>query len=97
MHSAGDDLKKFAAADSDFHQALSTAAGNHLLTDLLRVVRSLLQVYENRVLRDAAEAQSALAEHEAILSAVRNGDADAAASAMAVHMATAAARLNAST
>lgn len=88
-----DDLAGFVAADRAFHDGLAAAAGNHLLVDLLQVVRSLLRVYADRAVRDDDDARVAQAEHEAIHAAVVVGDADTAASAMAAHMATAAQRL----
>ncbi|MEQ6897781.1 FCD domain-containing protein [Microbacterium sp. KR10-403] len=93
MRAKIDDLAAFARADLDFHHALAEAAGNDMLTDHLHVIRSLLQVYADRAVHDRAQAERALAEHEAVLAAVRAADGDAAASAMAVHMATASARL----
>ncbi|WP_367948278.1 FadR/GntR family transcriptional regulator [Microbacterium hominis] len=87
------DLKSFAKADADFHAALATAAHNETLVDLLHVVRSLLQVYSDRAVHDAEAAQTAIGEHDAVLAAVEAVNADAAASAMAAHMATASARL----
>ncbi|MBA8815171.1 GntR family transcriptional repressor for pyruvate dehydrogenase complex [Microbacterium halimionae] len=89
------DLRAFAKADLEFHHALAAAAGNAALIDMLHVVRSLLQVYADRAVHDAAEVASAIDEHDAIYRAVAGGDEDAAASAMAVHMATASARLSA--
>ena len=88
-------LKAFARADLEFHLALARASGNDLLVDLLHVVRSLLQVYADRAVHNEAEARVAIDEHEAVYRAVVRGDEDAAASAMAVHMATAARRLSA--
>jgi GntR family transcriptional repressor for pyruvate dehydrogenase complex len=88
-------LGEFAKADLDFHHALGRAAGNALLVDLLHVVRSLLQVYADRAVHDENEARVALDEHEAVYRALRDGGEDAAASAMAVHMATATQRLSA--
>lgn len=93
MRQTTDDLGAFAKADLDFHHALAEAAGNETLTDHLHVIRSLLQVYADRAVHDREHAERATAEHEAVLTAVRAGDGDAAASAMAVHMATATARL----
>ncbi|MFJ4224076.1 FadR/GntR family transcriptional regulator [Microbacterium sp. NPDC089695] len=87
------DLPAFAKADLEFHQVLAEAAGNETLTDHVHVVRSLLQVYADRAVHDRGHAEHAVAEHEAVLEAVRRGDQDAAASAMAVHMSTATARL----
>lgn len=93
MRASIQDLAAFAKADLEFHHGLGRAAGNHLLVDMLHVVRSLLQVYADRAVHDEAAARVALDEHDAIYRAVRDGDADAAASAMAVHMATASDRL----
>jgi len=93
MRQAGDDLASFARADLDFHQALAEAAANLTLTDHLHVVRSLLRVYADRAVHDRVHAEQAVIEHDAVLAAVRAGDADAAASAMAAHMATATARI----
>jgi GntR family transcriptional repressor for pyruvate dehydrogenase complex len=95
MRATVHDLKIFARADLEFHKALGSAAGNEMLIDLLQVVRSLLRVYEDRAVSDEGEARTALDEHEAVYRAVAVGDEDAAASAMAVHMTTAAARLSA--
>jgi GntR family transcriptional repressor for pyruvate dehydrogenase complex len=93
MRSSVDDLRAFAKADLDFHHALGRAAGNHLLIDLLHVVRSLLQVYADRAVHSTEAAQLAIEEHDAVYRALRAGDQDAAASAMAIHMATASDRL----
>ena len=90
-------LKAFARADLDFHNALGVAAGNDTLVDLLHVVRSLLQVYADRAVHDEAEARVAIDEHDAVYQAIARGDEDAAASAMAAHMATASQRLSAET
>lgn len=93
MASNEHNLAVFARADRDFHHALGVAARNETLVDLLAVVRSLLQVYADRAVQDADAAAIALTEHRAVLAAIEQGDPDAAASAMAVHMATASARL----
>ncbi len=93
MRASVHDLKTFAKADAEFHNALAAGAGNHTLVDLLHVVRSLLQVYADRAVHDEDAARIAIDEHQAVFAAVERRDADAAASAMAVHMATASARL----
>lgn len=88
------ELTAFARADAEFHETLAAAAGNDTLVDLLHVVRSLLQVYADRAVHDAAAAELAIEEHAAVRAAVDAGDADLAASAMAAHMATASRRLS---
>lgn len=95
MRESLDRLSAFARADLEFHHALGRAAGNGILVDLLHVVRSLLQVYADRAVHSEDAARVALDEHDAVYRALRGSDPDAAASAMAVHMATASARLSA--
>jgi GntR family transcriptional repressor for pyruvate dehydrogenase complex len=63
------------------------------LRELLQSIRSLLRIWADRALEGDDDAATAVDEHAAIFAAVRDHDADAAASAMAAHMATAAARL----
>ncbi|WES63088.1 FCD domain-containing protein [Microbacter sp. GSS18] len=93
MRAGTDNLKALARADLDFHTALSAAAGNDTLVDLLAVVRSLLQVYADRAVQDEASARAAIAEHQAVFAAVSAHDENEAAAAMAEHMTTASARL----
>jgi GntR family transcriptional regulator, transcriptional repressor for pyruvate dehydrogenase complex len=94
MRTSVGDLSAFARADLEFHHRLAEAAGNRVLIDQLHVVRSLLQVYADRAVHDADEARVAIAEHDAVHAALVARTEDAAASAMAVHMATASARLS---
>ncbi|GGD29846.1 transcriptional regulator [Microbacterium faecale] len=93
MRDVGENLDDFARADRAFHLGLADLAGNQTLDDLLHVVRSLLHVYSDRAVHSRADAETAAREHEAVLEALDAGDADAAASAMAVHMVTASERL----
>ncbi|WP_417563433.1 FadR/GntR family transcriptional regulator [Microbacterium sp.] len=93
MRAAIGDLSAFADADRAFHDAVAVAAGNGLLIDQLHVVRNLLQVYAGRAVASEADARRAQEEHEAVHAAIVRRDGDAAASAMAAHMTTAALRL----
>lgn len=86
-------LRAFAQADRDFHHALARAAANGTLVDQLEVVRSLLQVYDDRAVHDEAAARVAAEEHRIVFDSVAAHDPDGAANAMAAHMATASARL----
>lgn len=95
MRSSLADLPAFARADRAFHRELAAAAGNSQVIDLLHVTTSLLQVYDDRAVHDEEAARIALAEHEEVFRCVRAGETDDAASAMAVHMATAAERVHA--
>lgn len=93
MRTSVDDLKKFVKADLAFHHELASSADNSVLLDLLQIVRSLLRIWVDRAVQDEANARIALDEHEAVFRALSAHDGDAAASAMATHMATASARL----
>jgi GntR family transcriptional repressor for pyruvate dehydrogenase complex len=94
MRGSRGDLRNFAAADRKFHIALGEASGNDTIVDLLDVARSLLQVYADRAVETETDAETAVEEHAAIFAAIRDGDEDRAASAMAVHMTTATARVS---
>jgi GntR family transcriptional repressor for pyruvate dehydrogenase complex len=93
MRSGIDNLNAFARADLDFHNALAAAAGNGTFVDLLHVVRSLLQVYADRAVHDGDGSQHRSRRARAVYRAIAAADEDAAASAMATHMATASRRL----
>ena len=94
MRGSIDDLRAFVKADLAFHHELAESADNSMLLDLLQIVRSLLRVWVDRAVQDEAHARTALEEHEAVYRALAAHDGDAAASAMAAHMATASARLS---
>lgn len=83
----------FVAADMQFHQEVARAANNDLLTEILQSVRSLLRVWTERAVDDPKQAQLTCREHEAILTALRACDPEAAAVAMNTHMESAGARL----
>ena len=93
MRTSVDDLKRFVKADLAFHHELASSADNSVLLDLLQIVRSLLRIWVDRAVQDEVNARIALEEHEAVFRALSAHDGDAAASAMATHMATASARL----
>jgi GntR family transcriptional repressor for pyruvate dehydrogenase complex len=92
---AESDLAGFVEADLRFHLDLATSTGNTVLLDLLQTLRSLLRVWSDRAVHDPQDAALAARQHRAVLDAIRAGDADGAASAMAEHMHTAAERLSA--
>jgi len=86
-------LKAFVEADLQFHLELAQAINNTVLLDLLQSIRSLLRVWVERGVQEPHEALAAIEEHAAVHAALLTGDPDAAASAMAAHMATAGRRL----
>jgi GntR family transcriptional repressor for pyruvate dehydrogenase complex len=86
-------LNAFVEADLQFHSELARSIDNTVLLDLLQSIRSLLRVWADRAVQQPEEAKVAIEEHAAVYAAIATRDPDAAASAMAVHMNTAGARL----
>ncbi|MGW5341696.1 GntR family transcriptional regulator [Streptomyces sp. NPDC004050] len=86
-HAAAGDLAAVTAADRCFHAEIVRHAGNRILGRLydqlrdrqLRMGAALLHAHPERV-------RKTLAEHAAILAALRAGDADAAAAAVRGHV-----------
>ncbi|MET0887858.1 MAG: FadR/GntR family transcriptional regulator [Mycetocola sp.] len=93
MRSHIDDLNAFVEADLQFHSELARSINNTVLLDLLQSIRSLLRVWVDRAVQQPEEAAVAIEEHTAVFDAIATRDPDAAASAMAIHMNTAGARL----
>jgi GntR family transcriptional repressor for pyruvate dehydrogenase complex len=93
MRAHVNDLSAFVDADLRFHSELARSIDNTVLLDLLQSIRSLLRVWVDRAVQQPAEAEVAIREHAAVYAAIATRDPDAAASAMAVHMNTAGARL----
>jgi DNA-binding FadR family transcriptional regulator len=78
----------FHEADLAFHQALVDATGNLALGSLTRRIHDALLAARYPLARPTYRKRRALPEHEAILRAVLDGDADAARAAMRAHLAT---------
>jgi len=93
MRASVGDLDAFVEADLQFHLELAQSTGNVVLLDLLQSIRSLLRIWADRAVQDDEHARRAIDEHAAVHAAIADRDPDAAASAMAAHMSTAAERL----
>lgn len=78
------DAAAYADADVAFHQRIVVATQNDMLIDLYRVIGDTLVHSLTLLKRESAfDDQDTSAEHEAILTAIAAGDADAAALAVA--------------
>ena len=87
------DPDEFAAADLAFHLEMAQAAGNQSLFQIMTSIRTLLQVWINRVVRSIDELAATAGEHDAIVQAIEDHDPAAARAAMEAHMAHATKRL----
>lgn len=77
-HAAAGQTREFAAADRAFHEAVVEAAGNSVLTRLYVSLRERqLCLSSASIAAEPGRAGSALADHEALLEALRSGDVDA--------------------
>jgi DNA-binding FadR family transcriptional regulator len=73
----------FIARDLDFHLAIADACGNAALAELYRYFSRAVQDSIQHSIHDEALPDPDLASHQAIVAAIRAGDAPAAASAAA--------------
>jgi DNA-binding FadR family transcriptional regulator len=78
----------FDRGDDEFHLGIAAASHNAFLVAAMREVRRLQRQSSIIGLQGAmgGHAEEALAEHDAIYRAIRDGDPDAAAQAAAVHI-----------
>lgn len=86
MRAAVRTRKAYIEHDMDFHQELARSTGNPIFHVFMSSITDLLGELQLRYHDRVEFRQSALAEHAAILEAVRNGDAAAASQAMRRHI-----------
>lgn len=82
-HAAAHDADRFFEANQTFHNALQELAGNRWLSQLIDDTRKFLKLTRRDSLRLEGRIEQSLAEHRAILAAL--GQRDAAAAALAMH------------
>jgi GntR family transcriptional regulator, transcriptional repressor for pyruvate dehydrogenase complex len=82
---AGDEI--FSAADSRFHQTIAAAAGNDLLVAFTRWILDVLLPHLIAYIGPALSGEDIIAQHRAILRAIRRGQPAAAERAMRDHLA----------
>jgi len=85
---ARDQEREYHAADVAFHLALVEATGNDALVSLVRRIDAALLAARYPLARPAYRRTRAIPEHEAILTAVRARDPEAAREAMRAHLDT---------
>jgi len=73
-------------ADEDFHERIARAAGNPFLHEQLGALRNRIRLFMHLSHRFPERVAGALAEHEAVLAALRTRDPAAARAAMDNHL-----------
>lgn len=86
-----EEYQHFFATDATFHDAIAHASGNLFLQEALERLNAHLHLY--RLYFHAGTANETIAEHQEILAALHQRDADAAAACMVRHLEQARLRL----
>jgi len=81
-----DDPAAMARANRRFHKQIHLASHNRYLVQQLDLVHRTMALMATTSLATEGRATGALSEHDAIVSAIENGDADAAYSALRTHI-----------
>lgn len=90
------DRDAYARSNQDFHTWIARSARNAALADMVESTRLRLQPFRNAAFRAVGgqgdRIQSSIAEHESLVAAILDEDAEAAERAMRDHVATSAMR-----
>ena len=86
LEGALDDADRFSSLDIEFHNAISAAAGNFLLSQFMGIVNTLAKVSRERTGAARAVRERALRDHQPVLAALHAHDPEAAAAAMQAHL-----------
>jgi DNA-binding GntR family transcriptional regulator len=81
-----DDPKAMARANRRFHKQIHLASHNRFLVQQLDLVHRSMALMATTSLAAAGRPEDALAEHDAIVSAIENRDAEAAGAALRAHI-----------
>jgi DNA-binding FadR family transcriptional regulator len=84
----GDQLR-FVAADMEFHRRIAEMSGNAMITAVSHGLTSWMTRFKRDLVSARGAERLTLDEHERIYRAIASGDAEAAAAAMAEHLARA--------
>jgi DNA-binding GntR family transcriptional regulator len=81
--------REFMELDRQFHQAVASASGNHVLVDVQRPLHERsARIWGLSVMRRSDGLRLTQEEREVVLEAVRSGDQEAARRAMRAHLAS---------
>ncbi|MRD72163.1 FCD domain-containing protein [Rhodocyclus tenuis] len=85
-YTAAGQIDRFFEANQDFHRQIQELSGNRWLLQLAQDLRKVLQLTRLHSLGVEGRLQESMAEHHAIMAALRTRDADAAEVAMRKHL-----------
>ncbi|MCP2167183.1 GntR family transcriptional regulator [Goodfellowiella coeruleoviolacea] len=81
-----ENFRHYLKADSSFHDVIARAAGNRFLNRAIDPMAAHVQRFRRFSGSRVSDADEALAEHQAILTAFEQGDPEVAAAAMEAHL-----------
>ena len=84
--SAAHERETMLLLDREFHQGLAEIAGNRRLTDILSIIHAQAQRFWATTLSSVRHMEEVIAEHEAIIVALEQGDVQQAEAATRVHI-----------
>lgn len=84
--SAAHERETMMLLDREFHQGLAEIAGNRRLTDILSIIHAQAQRFWATTLSSVRHMEEVIAEHEAIILALEQGDVQQAEAATRVHI-----------
>ncbi|MGR3660211.1 MAG: GntR family transcriptional regulator [Paracoccaceae bacterium] len=84
--SATNDAEAFHRADEDFHAAFATIGNYRGIWDLIRQVKVQVDRYRRLTLPQSGRMDMIIQEHEAVVDALAEGDADLAVQNMELHL-----------
>ncbi|MDD9724405.1 GntR family transcriptional regulator [Roseovarius sp. SK2] len=85
-HALIDDPKAMARANRRFHKQIHLSSHNRFLVQQLDLVHRSMALMATTSLAALGRPEDALAEHDAIVTAIENGDAEAAGEALRAHI-----------
>lgn len=80
------DYTRLGYVDHQFHKLLAKASGNVVLSQIIDAVSEFMLSPRRSIQRLPGRGVTSLAEHRAILDAIKNGDPEAAQQAVSVHV-----------
>ena len=80
------ELTHYTHSEVDFHALLLDASNNQMLKNMMEIVNAHLQIIRLRTVVIPERAQKTVKEHQQILQAIEDGDADAAEELMRKHV-----------
>ena len=83
---ASTDVRQLYEANRQFHGVLLSAARNRFLVKSVEAVQKTLLILGSSTLEESQRAAQAIEEHDAILTALKNRDGDAAEASMRAHI-----------